>query len=56
MILNVLKDWSGQNIVDQDQTGPPKGAVWSGSTLFAIQSASFEYMNVWLNDTGPSSG
>ena len=27
------------NSADQDQTAP-EGAVWSGSTLFAIQSAS----------------
>ena len=30
------------NSVDSDQTAP-QGAVWSGSTLFVILSASFEH-------------
>ena len=34
------------NSVDPDQTAP-KGAVWSGSTLFAIVSASFERITLW---------
>ena len=29
------------NSVDPDQTAPTGGAVWSGSTLFAIPFASF---------------
>ena len=40
---NVPKFWGGQiwaNSADPDQTAP-RGAVWSGSTLFAIPSASF---------------
>ena len=31
----------GANSADPDQTAPRRGAVWSGSTLFAISSASF---------------
>ena len=32
------------NSADPDQTG---GAVWSGSTLFAIPSASFGHITLW---------
>ena len=34
------------NSADPDQTGP-RGAVWSGSTLFAIPSASFGLISLW---------
>ena len=34
------------NSADPDQTAPT-GAVWSGSTLFAIPSASFGLINLW---------
>ena len=34
------------NSVDPDQTAP-RGAVWSGSKLFAIPSASFGRINLW---------
>ena len=39
------------NSADPDQTAPlqiaPRGAVWSGSTLFAIPSASFGLITLW---------
>ena len=34
------------NSADPDQTAP-LGAVWSGSTLFAIPSASFGLITLW---------
>ena len=34
------------NSADQDQTAP-RWAVWSGSTLFAILSASFGLITLW---------
>ena len=34
------------NIADPDQTAP-RGAVWSGSTLFAVPSASFGLITLW---------
>ena len=34
------------NSADPDQTAP-RGAVWSGSTLFAIPSASFGLIILW---------
>ena len=34
------------NSVNPDQTAP-RGAVWSGSTLFAIPSASFGLITLW---------
>ena len=34
------------NSADPDQTAP-RGAVWSGSTLFAIPSASFGLISLW---------
>ena len=34
------------NSADPDQTAP-RGAVWSGSTLFAIPSASFGLIALW---------
>ena len=34
------------NSADPDQTAP-RGAVWSGSTLFAIPSASFGLITLW---------
>ena len=34
------------NSADPDQTAP-RGAVWSGSTLFAIPSASFGLTTLW---------
>ena len=33
-------------LVEPDQTAP-RGAVWSGSTVFAIPSASFERITLW---------
>ena len=33
------------NSADPDQTA--RGAVWSGSTLFAIPSASFGHITLW---------
>ena len=36
------------NSADPDQTAP-RGAVWSGSTLFAIPSASFGLITLWLS-------
>ena len=36
------------NSADPDQTAP-RGAVWSGSTLFAIPSASFGLITLWYN-------
>ena len=38
------------NSADQDQTASEE-AVWSGSTLFAIPSASFGCINVMLHQT-----
>ena len=35
------------NSADPDQTAPRGGAVWSGSTLFAIPSASFGHITLW---------
>ena len=35
-----------RNIVDSNQTAP-RVAVWSGSTLFAIPSASFGHIFLW---------
>ena len=56
MILSFWTDMPGQtvqtrirllaNSVDPDQTAP-WGAVWSGSTLFAIQFASFGLITLW---------
>ena len=34
------------NSADPDQNAP-RGAVWSGSTLFAIPSASFGLISLW---------
>ena len=34
------------NSADPDQTAP-RGAVWSGSSLFAIPSASFGFITLW---------
>ena len=45
MILSFKTDMPGQT-VDPDQTAP-REAVWSGSTLFAIPSASFRSINLW---------
>ena len=42
----VLDRWAWANNVDPDQTAP-RGAVWSGSTLFAIPSASFGLITLW---------
>ena len=38
-------DQSDQS-ADPDQTAP-RGAVWSGSTMFAIPSASFGHITLW---------
>ena len=47
MILSFWTDMPGQTVqtADPDQTAP-KG-VWSGSTLFAIPSASFGHIILW---------
>ena len=48
MYRNYPKVLDGQvwaNSVDPDQTAP-KGAVWSGSTLFAIPSALFGHITL----------
>ena len=44
-----LDRYAWANSADPDQTAPkgPKGAVWSGSTLFAIPSASFGLITLW---------
>ena len=45
MILSFRTEaWA--NSADPDQT-IPRGAVWSGSTLFAIPSASFGLISLW---------
>ena len=36
------------NSADPDQTAP-RGTVWSGSTLFAIPSASFGLITLWYS-------
>ena len=57
MILSFRTDRPGQTVqtqirllledsADPDQTAP-RGAVWSGSTLFAIPSASFGLIILW---------
>ena len=54
MILSFRTDRPGHTVQTQirlleeqsDQTAPG-GAVWSGSTLFAIPSASFGLISVW---------
>ena len=38
--------YAWENSADPDQTAP-RGAVWSGSTLFAIPSASFGLITLW---------
>ena len=43
------------NSADQDQTASEE-AVWSGSTLFAIASGSFECINAMLHQTLPILG
>ena len=43
------------NSVDPDLTAP-RGAVRSGSTLFAIPSASFGHITLYQNDTVPILG
>ena len=40
-----LDRWGWANSVDPDQTAP-RGAVWSGSTLLAIPSASFGHITL----------
>ena len=44
----LLEEQSDQGLhcADPDQTAP-RGAVWSGSTLFAIPSASFGLITLW---------
>ena len=45
--MGLAKQW------DRDQTAPEtdpdqtEGAVWSGTTLFAIPSESFDHINEW---------
>ena len=46
MILSFRTFIFWANSADPDQTAP-KGAVRSGSTLFAIPSASFGYITLW---------
>ena len=38
--------WANTYSADPDPTAP-RGAVWSGSTLFAIPSASFGLITLW---------
>ena len=38
------------NSADPDQSAP-RGAVWSGSTLFAIRFASFGLITLWQSHT-----
>ena len=38
--------YAWENSADPDQTAP-RGAVWSGSTLFAIPSALFGLITLW---------
>ena len=53
MILSFRTETGSANSADPDQTAPPpRGAVWSGSTLFAIQSASYELITLWQSQTG----
>ena len=49
MFLNFQTDRSEQTSVDPDETAPSgrRGAVWSGSTLFSIPSASFGCISLW---------
>ena len=45
-----LDTYAWANSADPDQTAPsPRGAVWSGSTLFAIPSASFGLITLWYS-------
>ena len=41
-----LDRYAWVNSADPDQTSP-RGAVWSGSTLFTIPSSSFGLINLW---------
>ena len=41
-----LDRYAWANSADPDQTAP-RGAVWSGSALFAIPSASFGLITLW---------
>ena len=41
-----LDRYAWANSADPDQTAP-RGAIWSGSTLFAILSASFGHITLW---------
>ena len=41
-----LDRYAWANSADPDQIAP-RGAVWSGSTLFAIPSASFGLITLW---------
>ena len=45
MFLSFRTDRSGQTV--QTQITAPRGAVWSGSTLFAIPSALFGLVTLW---------
>ena len=49
------KFYVSANSADQDQTASEE-AVWSGSTLFAIVSASFGCINAMLHQTLPILG
>ena len=42
-----LDRYAWENSVDLDETAPRGGAVWSGSTLFAIPSVSFGLITLW---------
>ena len=46
MFLNFLDSQVWANSVNPDQIAP-RGAVWWGSTLFAILSAWFERITLW---------
>ena len=46
LLLEEQSDQGLHCLPDPDQTAP-RGAVWSGSTLFAIPSASFGLTTLW---------
>ena len=44
-----LDRYAWANSADLGQTAPRGGAVWSGSTQFAVSSASFELITLWYS-------
>ena len=47
MILSFQTDKSEQTVQTQIRPLSPRGAVWSGSTLFTIPSALFRHITLW---------